>query len=191
MDRTRTNPRWLSPRRLTPAFAALVAIAAVGCGSSGPDVSAAPRHGRQTRRPRRTTPAPPARRPCGTAASSSRCPPTGRSTTSRPLRVPACASTSTPCTSVIRAPTCNARPRSTVTPRPCSSNRSTGRRTSRRLTSTCRGRTASRSRSIPRPDVENQLRAALPTAGLAVTVTFEDSDLDAHQILESFRPVTP
>jgi hypothetical protein len=44
----------------------------------------------------------------------------------------------------------------------------------------------------PGAGVENQLRAALPTVGLAVTVTFEDSDAaPAHQILESFREVTP
>ena len=44
----------------------------------------------------------------------------------------------------------------------------------------------------PGAGVENQLRAALPTVGLAVTVTFEESDAArAHEILESFRMVTP
>jgi hypothetical protein len=43
----------------------------------------------------------------------------------------------------------------------------------------------------PGAGVENQIRAALPTVGLAVTVTFEDSAASAHHILESFHLVAP
>ena len=43
----------------------------------------------------------------------------------------------------------------------------------------------------PAAGVENQLRATLPTAGLAVTVTYEDSPASAHQIMESFHWATP
>ena len=39
--------------------------------------------------------------------------------------------------------------------------------------------------------VEAQVRATLPTAGLAVTVTFEDSPDAAQQILQTFRTVAP
>ena len=54
MDRTWTNTRWSIHARLMPAFAALVAVvalAASGCGSSGPDVSC-------RRRPRQTDSSP-------------------------------------------------------------------------------------------------------------------------------------
>ena len=43
----------------------------------------------------------------------------------------------------------------------------------------------------PAAGVENQLRAKLPNAGLAVTVTFEDSPASAHQIIESFHWAAP
>ena len=43
----------------------------------------------------------------------------------------------------------------------------------------------------PAAAVEGQVRAALPTVGLAVTLTFDDSEVGAQGILQSFRPVTP
>ena len=43
----------------------------------------------------------------------------------------------------------------------------------------------------PTATVEAQVRAELPTAGLAVTVTFEDSPDSAQEILQSFRKITP
>ena len=43
----------------------------------------------------------------------------------------------------------------------------------------------------PTATVEAQVRAELPTAGLAVTVTFEDSPDAAQEILQSFRKITP
>ena len=43
----------------------------------------------------------------------------------------------------------------------------------------------------PTATVEAQVRAELPTAGLAVTVTFEDSPDSAQEILRSFRKTTP
>jgi hypothetical protein len=42
----------------------------------------------------------------------------------------------------------------------------------------------------PAAAVEGQVRAALPTVGLAVTLTFDDSEVGAQGILQSFRPVT-
>jgi hypothetical protein len=43
----------------------------------------------------------------------------------------------------------------------------------------------------PAATVEGQLRASLPTVGLAVTLTFDDSEAAAQAILQSFRQVTP
>ena len=43
----------------------------------------------------------------------------------------------------------------------------------------------------PAAAVEGQLRASLPTVGLAVTLTFDDSEADAQGILQSFRRATP
>ena len=76
MSCTRMRTRWLTPV-LVPA-----ALAAFGCGSSGPEVSA----GTYPARPMQPTA--PTTRSCATAASSSRCPRIGRSSTSnRPEHV--------------------------------------------------------------------------------------------------------
>ena len=43
----------------------------------------------------------------------------------------------------------------------------------------------------PTAAVEARVRAELPTVGLAVTVSYEDSPDTAQQILQSFRKITP
>jgi hypothetical protein len=43
----------------------------------------------------------------------------------------------------------------------------------------------------PTAAVEGQLRASLPTVGIAVTLTVDDSDVAAQGILQSFHQVTP
>ncbi len=193
MYRTRMNPRWLTPRRLTLAFAALVAFAAFGCGSSGPDVSA-----RSAPRQAVSSPAP------DNANDNS-----GGVQTVRyrdveftvPAGWPVYDLEADPSTCVrfdvhavylghpgadMQCPATVNGHAASVLVEPLDG--------AAKLSTADVGATEVNGLAVevdPAAAVESQLRAALPTAGVAVTVTFEDSDAAAQQILQSFHAVTP
>lgn len=188
MDRTHRNPR-----SLTAAFAALVAFAAFGCGGSGPDVSA-----RSAPRQADSSPAPDNTNDNAGGAQTVRYRDVEFTV---PAGWPVYDLEADPSTCVrfdvhavylghpgadMRCPaTVNGHAASVlVEPLDGAANLSTADA----------GATDVNGLAVevdPAAGVESQLRAALPTAGVAVTVTFEDSDAPAQQILQSFRAVTP
>jgi hypothetical protein len=197
MDRTRINPRWLNLRRPARALAPLVAFvvvavfAAAGCGSSGPDVSA------------RSTPG---------QADSSPAPDDANASATQSVRyrnveftVPAgwpvydleadpsiCVRFDVnavylghPGADMQCPATVNGHAASVlVEPLEGAANLS-------KADVQVNGVNGLAVEVDPAAGTEHQLRAALPTVGLAVTVTFEDSDADAQQILQSFHAATP
>jgi hypothetical protein len=188
MDRTRTrmNPRWL-----TPALAALMAFVAFGCGSSGPDVSA-------RSAPRQADSSSTADDANAGAVQAVRY---GNVEFTVPAGWPVYDLGADPSTCVrfdvhavylghpgpdMECPaTINGHAASIlVEPLDGAAN----------LDKAHIGVPGPNGLAVevdPGAGVENQLRAALPTVGLAVTVTFEDSAASAHQIIESFHVVTP
>ena len=182
MSCTRMRTRWL-----TPMLAALVALVAFGCGSSGPEVSA----GNATA-PGRRAPTAPRPRSCATATSSSRC----------PADWPIYDLEADPSTCVrfdvhavylghpgadMRCPASVSGHAASVLVEPLD-GRDHPRARRRRAADEVNGLAVE---IDPTATVEAQVRAELPTAGLAVTVTFEDSPDAAQEILQSFRKITP
>jgi hypothetical protein len=194
MNHERTNPRWSFHPRLMPAFAALVAfvaLAAPACGSSGPDLSS---HSA----PRQTDSSPAADDGSTGALQTVRY---GNVEFTVPADWPVYDLGADPSTCVrydvnavyVGHPGADMQCPATVNGHAAAVlvEPLDGAANLDKANIGVPGPNGLAVEVDPEAGVENQLRAALPTVGLAVTVTFEDSPASAHQIIESFHLVSP
>jgi hypothetical protein len=193
--RTRAKSRWQSPRRLTSAFAAFAALAALGasgCGSSGPDVAASS--------PRQQADSSSA--PAAADAGAVQAVRYGGVEFNVPSDWPVYDLAADPSTCVrfdvhavylghpgpdMDCPAAISGHAASILVEPLA-----GAANLDKADIGVPGPNGLAVEVDPGAGVENQLRAALPAVGLAVTVTFEGADTAAaHEILQSFHVVTP